>query len=134
MEHNPISCDENGIALDGYDMVAYFTDGKPCKGDPQWSSNYCEAIWYFASEKNKQLFDSDPEKYMPEFGGYCAYAVANGKDVKSAGKQGAIIDGKLYFSLNMMIKTKYLLNPAKYNQDAEQKWEMVKQDILTKND
>jgi YHS domain-containing protein len=67
--------DDNGLGLQGYDPVAFFTDGKPVKGNPQFTSVYHGARYQFASADHKKAFDSDPSKYEPQFGGYCAWGV-----------------------------------------------------------
>ena len=69
----------NGVILDGYDAVAFFTDNKPVKGDAQFQFTYDNAIYYFASQEHLDLFKADPEKYKPQFGGWCAYAVSLGR-------------------------------------------------------
>jgi YHS domain-containing protein len=70
---------ENGVILDGYDPVAFFTNNKPVKGDAQFQFTYDKAIYYFASQEHLDLFKADPEKYKPQFGGWCAYAVSLGR-------------------------------------------------------
>jgi YHS domain-containing protein len=75
--------DASGVILDGYDAVGFFTDNKPVKGDQQFSATYEGATYYFASASNRDLFNANPEKYKPQFGGWCAYAVSLGRDRKS---------------------------------------------------
>lgn len=70
---------ENGVILDGYDPVAFFTDNKPVKGDSKFQYMYNDAIYYFVSQEHLDLFKSNPEKYKPQFGGWCAYAVSLGR-------------------------------------------------------
>lgn len=73
-----LNLDDEGIVIDGYDPVAYFKDHKPVKGDSRFKSTYAGSGYYFSSEENKRLFDSDPRKYEVQFGGFCAYAVSQG--------------------------------------------------------
>ena len=61
-------------AIKGYDTVAYFTEGKPIKGKEQFSIEYMKATWLFSSQQNLDLFTGNPQKYAPQYGGYCAYA------------------------------------------------------------
>ncbi len=68
--------DQNGVAIQGYDPVAYFTDGKPAKGEPRFRSTWRGAVYQFASAEDKATFDANPTKYEPQFGGYCAYAAS----------------------------------------------------------
>jgi len=78
-EHHFNNVNENGVILDGYDPVAFFTDNKPVKGDAKFQYRYNDANYYFASQEHLDLFNSDPEKYKPQFGGWCAYAVSLGR-------------------------------------------------------
>ena len=73
-----VNVDAKGVAIKGYDPVAYFTDSKPVKGDEKFQSTYQGATYDFASSEHKALFDKDPAKYAPQFGGYCAYGAAKG--------------------------------------------------------
>lgn len=68
--------DKRGVLVDGYDVVAYFTDGKPVMGRPEHTSSFDGATYWFASAEHKAAFDADPGKYAPAFGGFCAYAVS----------------------------------------------------------
>src|SRR6266496_3519601 len=69
----------DGVIIDGYDPVAFFTDSKPVKGDPKFQYNYEDAIYYFSSQEHLDLFKANPEKYKVQFGGWCAYAVSLGR-------------------------------------------------------
>ncbi|MGB3079549.1 MAG: YHS domain-containing (seleno)protein [Saprospiraceae bacterium] len=73
-----VNIDDKGVILDGYDPVAFFTQKMPVKGNAQMQTKWHDAIYYFSSNENKMLFDSMPEKYAPQFGGYCGYAVSLG--------------------------------------------------------
>src|SRR5690349_504822 len=68
--------DKDGVAIQGYDPVAYFTQSKPVKGDAKFRSIYRGAVYQFASADDKSMFDAKPAKYAPQFGGYCAYAAS----------------------------------------------------------
>ena len=72
--------DRNGVAIQGYDPVAFFTDNRPVKGNAQFQSDYRGAKYYFASAEHKAAFDKEPAKYEPQFGGYCAYGASRGQD------------------------------------------------------
>jgi len=74
-----INIDKSGLALQGYDPVAYFTDGKPVKGLPEFTATYKGATYQFASAEHKQLFEKSPTKYEPQFGGFCGYAASINK-------------------------------------------------------
>jgi YHS domain-containing protein len=71
-----VNVNKDGVLVDGYDVVAYFTDGRPTMGSAQFASTFDGATYWFASVDHKALFDADPAKYAPQFGGFCAYAVS----------------------------------------------------------
>jgi YHS domain-containing protein len=73
-----VNLDKHGLALQGYDPVAFFTDQKPVKGTADLQSAYHGGTYWFASAEHKALFDANPQKYEPAFGGYCAYGVSKG--------------------------------------------------------
>jgi len=89
---------ENGIAVKGTDVVAYFTDGKPEPGSPQYSYKWMGATWQFANAKHLELFKAEPKKYAPQYGGYCAYAVSKNTTASVTPKNWKIVDGKLYLN------------------------------------
>lgn len=88
-----------GLALDGYDPVAYFTDGEALKGDAAVATQWNGATWRFASTAHRDLFVADPKAYAPQFGGYCAFAVAHGHTAEGNPEYWAIVEGKLYLNL-----------------------------------
>ena len=90
----------DGLILDGYDPVAYFTESKPMKGLPEFRSTYKEATYQFASAEHKQLFDSDPEKYKVLFGGWCGYAVSLGHVSPIDVNKWSIVNGHLVVQHN----------------------------------
>lgn len=92
--------DADGVALEGYDPVAYFTDGKPVKGQASHSSSYSGAIYRFASADHKRLFDADPSKYAPQYGGYCGYAASIDRLSPINPEFWQIVDGRLILQHN----------------------------------
>lgn len=90
-----LNLDKSGLAIQGYDPVAFFTDGKPVKGKPELGLRYNGALYYFASKDHRDAFKADPAKYEPAFGGYCAYGVSRGKLVEIDVEAFQIVDGKL---------------------------------------
>lgn len=74
-----VNIDKNGLALQGYDPVAYFTNGKPVKGSPEFTANYKGATYQFASAEHRERFNQTPAKYEPQFGGFCGYAASINK-------------------------------------------------------
>src|SRR6201984_3331446 len=90
----------DGLALKGYDPVAYFTDGQPTKGEDQYSFQWKGVTYRFASAENLQRFKADPEKYLPQYGGYCAYAMSVNRIADIDPARWAIVEGKLYLNNN----------------------------------
>jgi YHS domain-containing protein len=90
-----VNTDKHGLALQGYDPVAFFTDHKPVKGKADLQSNYHDGTYWFASAGHKALFDANPKKYEPAFGGYCAYGVSRNKLVEIDIDAFQIVDGRL---------------------------------------
>jgi YHS domain-containing protein len=92
--------DANGVILDGYDAVAFFTDKKPVKGNAAFQFNYQDAVYYFASQEHLDLFKADPEKYKPQFGGWCAYAVSLGRIAPIDVNTFSIVNDRLFIQHN----------------------------------
>ncbi|WP_046224470.1 YHS domain-containing (seleno)protein [Vibrio sp. ECSMB14106] len=110
-------------ALDGYDTVAYFTSGKPVEGSKKFNTEYKGADWYFSSEKNLTLFVSNPEKYAPQYGGYCAWAVSEKSDFAPGDPhQWSIVDNKLYLNYDQEIKQRWEQDQAQHIQQADKVW------------
>ena len=95
---------ESGVAIRGYDPVAFFTLGKPQEGSAEDSFVYEGATWRFASAENLARFKSDPARYAPQFGGYCAWAVSQHYLAPGDPKYWKIVDGKLYLNANARAK------------------------------
>jgi hypothetical protein len=89
-----------GVALSGYDPVTYFTEGRPRRGSPNHALMWHGATWYFSSPDTLTRFEMNPQAYAPQFGGYCAYAVAEGRVMSSAPDAFFIHEGKLYLLHN----------------------------------
>ena len=110
-------------ALSGYDTVAYFTDHKPVEGSAEFMTEYKGADWYFASQMHLDMFKAEPEKYAPQYGGYCAWAVSAKNDFASADPhKWALVDGKLYLNYDEDIKKKWDMDPAFHIKQAEANW------------
>jgi YHS domain-containing protein len=88
--------DKNGVAINGYDPVAYFTDNKSVMGNKKYSFKWNNAEWYFASKIHLEMFEKSPEKYAPQYGGFCAFGITKNKLVSSDPNAWSIVDGKLY--------------------------------------
>jgi YHS domain-containing protein len=92
-------------AIKGYDPVAYFMLSKPVKGKENITYSWQNATWHFDSEANKELFVAHPEKYAPQYGGYCAYGWAKGYAVKIEPDAWSIVQGKLYLNYDKSVQT-----------------------------
>lgn len=91
---------DKGVIIDGYDPVAFFTDNKPVQGNENFQTSYQDAIYYFASQEHLDLFKSNPEKYKPQFGGWCAYAVSLGRVAPINVNTFSIVDNRLVIQHN----------------------------------
>lgn len=125
-QKSPIFQTDNG-AIKGYDPVSYFKRGEALKGSEEYSFKWESATWYFSSQENLKAFKSDPEKYVPQYGGYCSYAVAKGYTAKVDPTSWKIIEGKLYLSYNQSIKKNWEHHLDKYIEDADVNWPEVLQ-------
>lgn len=112
----------SNTAVGGHDPVAYFTEGTPTEGSSEFSTTYQGAEFRFASQQNLDTFLAEPAKYAPQYGGYCAYAVANGQTAKGNPDNWTIVDGKLYLNLNDKIQKRWDANQAGYIADANVSW------------
>lgn len=111
-----------GHAIKGYDPVAYFTDGAPREGVAEFSYDWMGTTWLFASAEHRDAFAADPEKYAPQFGGYCAFAVAKGNPAPADPKIWEIVDGKLYLNLSPGVQEKWLADQQALILAAREKW------------
>lgn len=110
------------VMLKGHDVVSYFTTGRHALGSPQWSSVYQQVTFRFASAEHKRLFDAEPQKYLPQYGGYCAngiaYAIPWGGDADT----WRIVDGKLYIFGGQGSKDAFELDVAGNRALADRYW------------
>jgi YHS domain-containing protein len=115
-----------GLALRGYDPVAYFTDGKPIAGDYRITARYNEATYRFASQEHKILFETDPVKYLPQYGGFCAFGAAQGVKVDGDPAVWKIVDDKLYLNLAPPVYDRWSENIPGYVKSANDNWPSLK--------
>jgi len=111
-----------GVAIEGYDPVAYFTESRPVEGHKQWSHEWNGATWRFASAANRDLFAKEPENYAPQYGGYCAWAVANGYTAGIEPEAWAVRDGKLYLNYNLEIRARWMADIPGHVSRADANW------------
>lgn len=118
-----------GTAVEGYDVVAYFTDGKPVEGTDDLSVDWKGATWQFSSAENKALFESDPEKYAPQFGGYCAWAVSQGYTASTVPEAWTIVDGKLYLNYSKGVQNTWEQDIPGNIKLADTNWPNISKDF-----
>src|SRR6478609_5529201 len=110
-----------GNALNGYDAVAFFKESKPVKGSAMYSYKYKDAKWLFASKENLDTFTSMPEKYAPQYGGYCAYGTSEGHKAPTEADTWTIVNDKLYFNYNKQVKQMWMKDQAHLIEVADEK-------------
>lgn len=112
----------DGVAIRGYDPVAYFRDGGPRLGKPEFSVRHGGAVWRFASAEHKALFEAAPERYLPAYGGFCAYGTSRGYLVKIEPEACSIVDGRLYLNYDIGVRKTWLGRTKTYIARAEGNW------------
>ena len=112
-------------AIDGYDPVSYFTDAKAERGSPDISTEWNGATWHFSSKEHRNSFVADPEKYAPQYGGFCALGMAHGGDVPTNPEAWTIYDDKLYLNMITEVSVTWRYNPDKLIPRAGTKWEAL---------
>ena len=111
-----------GTAIDGTDPVSYFTDERPLKGKSEFFHEWNGATWYFTTAENRDLFAANPENYAPQYGGYCAFAVAHGYTAKTEPEAFTVVDGKLYLNYDLSIKSRWDGDQKNFIKQAEVNW------------
>lgn len=94
-------------ALSGYDPVAYFREGRPVEGKDQFTLKWKGITWQFSSAENRQSFGATPEKFAPQYGGYCAWAVSQGYTASTDPEAWTIADGKLYLNYSKGVRSQW---------------------------
>lgn len=120
-----VNTNKSGLALNGYDVVAYFRDDKPVMGQRKFSYMWMKATWYFSSKENLELFKEEPQKYAPKYGGYCAYAVGNDYTYPADPLAWKIVDGKLYLNANGEVQQLWMKDIPGYVEKADKNWPAV---------
>lgn len=120
-----INTTSDDLALRGYDAVAYFTDGQPVRGVPQFETAWNGARWRFVSAAHLDAFVKAPERFAPQFGGYCAWAVAHNYTADGDPEAWKIVDGKLYLNYSKRVQRKWEANIPEYIRQGEANWPAV---------
>lgn len=109
-------------AIGGYDPVAYFSLGKPTQGSAEFTHEWNGARWRFSNAEHRDLFAADPEKYAPQYGGYCAKAVSDNYTARSDPQAWAIVDGKLYLNFDQTVAEQWSANKSERITAANGYW------------
>jgi len=121
-----LNLSQSGLALRGYDPVAYFNAGKPVKGKSSISVSNAGATYRFSSQANKDLFLQNPTKYLPAYGGYCAYGTAVGAKVDGDPKVWSVVNGRLYLNINRSVDRTWKKAKGTYIRQANKAWPGLK--------
>ena len=117
-----INASSTGLALQGYDPVAYFTEGEATKGSYKITASYDDATYWFSSEEHKAAFEANPDAYVPEYGGYCAFGAAMGFKFDGDPNHWKIVDGELYLNLSKDIQERWSEDIPGFIQQADNNW------------
>ncbi len=116
---------DNIVGAGGYDLTSYYTQEKPQRGNGHHVAEVNGTTYLFATEDNKKLFIASPEKFLPQFGGYCAYGVSVSKKFVADPEQFDIVDGKLYLNLDAKIRSIWLQNVSGRINDGNTNWKTI---------
>jgi len=119
-------------AVRGYDVVAYFTQAKPVEGKRNFSHKWNNAEWRFASAANRDLFVANPEKYAPQYGGWCAWAVSQGYTASIDPQAWRIVDGKLYLNYSKSVQSQWVQDVPGNISKGDRNWPGIKQKLAAK--
>ena len=116
----------DGLALKGYDPVAFFREGKPLRGEDTLRFEHKGATYLFSSAAHRDAFVANPEVYLPQYGGFCAYGASRGYKADSDPAAFSVVDGKLYVNYNAQVREEWLKDPRRYILQADEKWSAVR--------
>jgi hypothetical protein len=119
---DPVYENWRGLAIRGYDPVAYFADGKPTEGSSEFTAERRGATWRFVSAEHRDRFVANPLDHAPQYGGYCAWAVANDYTASSDPEAWRIVDGKLYLNYDRGIQSKWEKDIPANIEKADSNW------------
>lgn len=114
--------ERDGLAIGGYDPVAYFTEQQPVKGSPEFQVTHRNSTFQFASSAHRDLFVADPDKFAPQYGGYCAYGMAKGYKATVEPAAFTVVDGKLFLNYNDTVRAQWLSDISGYIRKADANW------------
>ncbi len=120
-----LNVDRSGVGIKGYDPVAYFTQDKAVRGDAQFQSKADGVIYYFASAENKAAFDTNPAKYEPQFGGFCAWAVSRGYTAPVDPNAFQIVNGRLLLQYSLKVRKDFSADTEGNLRKADANWPSI---------
>jgi YHS domain-containing protein len=123
--NDKVNVDKKNLAVQGYDLVAYFEDHKPIKGSDEFSFKHEAATYHFASKAHLNAFKKSPEKYLPQYGGFCAYGVSRGYAVGIDPDAWSIVDGKLYLNYSPKVQKTWNEDKPGYIKKADANWPSI---------
>lgn len=133
-EAGPVLTTDSGVAIEGYDPVAYFTNGAATRGKSEFTANYNGATWWFANAEHRDLFQANPEDYAPAYGGWCAFGMAEGYAAETDPVNAwSIHEGRLYLNWDAEISAEWNADRAGYLQRSESNWPEVNTQLETGN-
>lgn len=115
----------NTPAVHGYDVVSYHTAKRPVRGNGYFVAEHKGATYLFSSEDNKKLFDKNPDKYIPAYGGYCAYGVSVGKKFDGDPEVWRVVDGRLFLNLDASIQDEWFKDVKGHIKNADKNWKTI---------
>jgi len=121
-----MNADVNDLAIKGYDPVSYFNNTQPQVGNANYTATYKGGIYRFSTEKNRDIFNSNPAEYAPQYGGFCAFGVSMDKKFDTDPLAWKIVDNKLYLNLNKSVQKKWLTDVPSYLSTANESWDNIK--------
>ncbi len=122
--------DEAGVAIGGYDPVAYFEEGAATMGDPAVALEWNGATWQFATEAHRDAFAAEPARYAPAYGGYCAYAMAKGAVAPTDPEDGwTVFENRLYLNYSADVRERWRQSIPRYIDEANSNWPSISADL-----
>jgi len=122
---------KKGVAIRGYDTVAYFVSSQPQKGKKEFLHVHAGNTWLFANEENKKAFIANPAAYLPQYGGHCAFAASRGYIASTDPKAWTVRDGKLYLNYSLSVREQWLPDAAENIIKADKNWPTISKKVKT---
>ncbi len=119
----------DNAAIRGYDPVAYFTQGEPVLGSAEFSADFGGATWHFATKEHREMFVETPDKYAPQYGGYCAFAVSRGYTAETDPEAWTVHNDKLYLNYSKSVRTRWLRNIDENISLGDANWPSILADL-----